>query len=494
MITEPYPSVTTKDVNIGIVKALVDGTGRFYGVVGVDITLEKLTEYIRNFKIGSESRIFVVDRSGVVLAAQARDLLFRRIGEQSTELEAMLLKFDYGHHDVLIAGQQHHVYFRQAPKLGWKIAVLIPSVSIEQEIRGPVLQTVTGLVGGLLFLSAVSLLGLSAFVIRPLDALSKETALIAETSDLSRQVPVQTADEIGMLATSFNQMIRSLDTTQSALRETQQNLLRHQEHLEDLVKERTEELARARDQAQEADRLKSAFLASMSHELRTPLNSIIGFTGILLQGLAGPVNEEQSKQLGMVKNSSHHLLQLINEVLDISKIEAGQLTLDPSWFEMSQAIDQAVKLVRPLADKKGLPIRVDVDPDVGPVFHDRRRVEQVLINLVNNAVKFTEQGEVAVRCELQSGEVLVRVRDTGIGIEPKNMGILFETFRQIETGLTRRYEGTGLGLSISRRLVELMGGRIWAESEGPGRGSVFAFTLPRKEREDEGEGPDHRGQ
>jgi signal transduction histidine kinase len=196
----------------------------------------------------------------------------------------------------------------------------------------------------------------------------------------------------------------------------------------------------------------------------------------------------------MVKNSSHHLLQLINEVLDISKIEAGQLTLDPSWFEMGQAIDQAVKLVRPLADKKGLPIRVDVDPAVGRVFHDRRRMEQVLINLVNNAVKFTEQGEVAVRCEVQQGETIVRVRDTGIGIKPEDMGLLFETFRQIEAGLTRRYEGTGLGLSISRRLVELMGGRIWAESEGTGRGSVFSFTLPRKEREDEGEGPDHRGQ
>ncbi len=309
--------------------------------------------------------------------------------------------------------------------------------------------------------------------------------MIARTSDLSRQVRISSKDEIGMLGTSFNQMITALNATQKSLQDTEQKLIRHQEHLEELVKERTEELARARDKAQEADHLKSAFLASMSHELRTPLNSIIGFTGILLQGLAGPVNEEQKKQLNMVRNSSHHLLQLINEVLDISKIEAGELKLSPDWFDLSQAIDSVAKLVRPLADKKSLLIRVEpVPPDADRLFHDRRRVEQVLINLVNNAVKFTEKGEIHVRCERHSDEVVVSVRDTGIGIKPEDMGTLFETFRQIETGLTRRYEGTGLGLSISRRLVELMGGRIGRRAAGPA-GEAFSRSRCRGRRRKE---------
>ena len=480
VITDPYPSVTTQDINIGIVKALVDETDQAYGVVGIDITLVKLTDYILNFRVGPESRILVVDRRGVVLASQDRDLLFSEIGAYSKDLEKILLDNDQSKNVVTIGKIKNYVFFQESPKIGWKVVVLIPAASIEREIRFPILFTTAGLIFGLLLLSILTLFGLNVFVIRPLDHLSEEASLIAGTSDLDRQVPISSTDEIGMLASSFNEMIRALNVTQSTVKKTEQDLLRHKEHLEDLVKERTEELALARDKAQEADRVKSAFLAAMSHELRTPLNSIIGFTGILLQGLAGPVNEEQAKQLKMVRTSSHHLLQLINEVLDISKIEAEQLTLEPSWFDITQSIDRVVKLVQPLAEAKGLTMRVETAPDVNRTFHDQRRVEQVLINLINNAIKFTEKGEICVQCELDPDYLTISVRDTGVGIKAEDMGILFETFRQIESGLTRRYEGTGLGLSISRGLIEMMGGRIWAESDGPGKGSIFRFTLPRK--------------
>jgi signal transduction histidine kinase len=238
------------------------------------------------------------------------------------------------------------------------------------------------------------------------------------------------------------------------------------------------ENARLYHEAQEADRLKSAFLASMSHELRTPLNSIIGFTGIMLQSLAGPLNPEQEKQLNMVYDSAKHLLALINDVLDISKIEAGQLEVASELFDIRQAIEKVVRTVTPLAEKKGLALLTRVAPEVGQIVSDRRRVEQILINLLNNAVKFTEQGEVRIACQVDDGWLVTRVVDTGIGIKPEDIGKLFKPFRQIETGLTRRYEGTGLGLSICRRLVEMLGGEIWAESEGEGKGSVFGFTLP----------------
>jgi signal transduction histidine kinase len=216
----------------------------------------------------------------------------------------------------------------------------------------------------------------------------------------------------------------------------------------------------------------------MSHELRTPLNSIIGFTGILLQGLAGELNQEQNKQLGMVQTSAHHLLSLINDVLDISKIEAGQLVLSHEPYDLAESVSRVLATIAPMTQRKGLRLTSQVSPGIGMIVGDRRRVEQVLMNLVSNAVKFTERGEVEVAVVSTKEAVEVAVRDTGIGIVASEIPRLFQPFYQIDTGLSRRHEGTGLGLSICRKLVELMGGSIEVSS-APGVGSVFKFSLLR---------------
>lgn len=247
--------------------------------------------------------------------------------------------------------------------------------------------------------------------------------------------------------------------------------------LEERVVQRTAELSVAKEAAETADRLKSAFLATMSHELRTPLNSIIGFTGISLQELAGPLNPEQKKQLGMVQKSAHHLLDLINDILDLSKIEAGQLELRAEPFDLGESIQYAVQSVLPLAEKKGLKLTTDVAPDVGTITADRRRSEQVLINLLNNAIKFTECGSVSVGCATRDGWIIVAVRDSGIGIDPANLHMLFRPFLQLDSGLARKHEGTGLGLSICKKLIEMMGGTISVESQ-PAQGSTFTYRLP----------------
>ena len=247
--------------------------------------------------------------------------------------------------------------------------------------------------------------------------------------------------------------------------------------LEQRIAARTEELAAAMLRAQESDRLKSAFLATMSHELRTPLNSIIGFTGVILQGMAGPLNEEQTKQLNMIRESSRHLLALINDVLDISKIEAGQLEIHKRPFDMRQAVESALRVTHPLAQKKNLQLTTSIGPGVGTINSDRRRVEQILINLLNNAIKFTERGEVRIECQVRSGWLETNVSDQGIGIKPEDLGRLFKPFQQIETGLARSHEGSGLGLSICKHLVTAMGGGITVESQW-GVGSTFKFTLP----------------
>jgi hypothetical protein len=231
------------------------------------------------------------------------------------------------------------------------------------------------------------------------------------------------------------------------------------------------------EQAKSADHLKSAFLASMSHELRTPLNSIIGFTGILIQEMAGPLNSEQKKQLTMVQKSSKHLLSLINDVLDISKIEAGQLELAEEPCSIEQAVGNALSAISPLAVQKGLAIIRDIPEAERLITGDQRRMEQVVLNLLQNAVKFTESGEIRVRLRHAGDRYILQVEDTGIGIEPEDQLKLFRPFQQLDTGTARRYEGTGLGLSISKRIIQLAGGSIAVEST-PGKGSTFTVTIP----------------
>jgi signal transduction histidine kinase len=251
-----------------------------------------------------------------------------------------------------------------------------------------------------------------------------------------------------------------------------------------ITKLSAEQLEQTNIRLQEMDRLKSVFLASMSHELRTPLNSIIGFTGIILQGMSGEVNEEQRKQLTVVKKNANHLLSLINDILDISRIEAGKVDLSLEEFGLDDVVREVVETVSPTAREKGLELLTEV-PEGITLFTDRRRVKQVLVNLGGNAVKFTDQGSVKIAASVPGDDNLeVRVIDTGIGIKKEDMDKLFEPFQQVDISLTKKHEGTGLGLYLSKRLAALLGGDISAKSEY-GRGSEFTFTLPLQYREEQ---------
>lgn len=257
---------------------------------------------------------------------------------------------------------------------------------------------------------------------------------------------------------------------------TDAELQKHRLHLEDMVKERTRELEAANERLKELDRLKSLFIASMSHELRTPLNSIIGFTGILMQGLAGPLNDEQRKQLGMVKGSSKHLLDLITDIIDLSKIEAGKIEFARSGFDLVKVVREAAASFEPAAGSKGVAVVVEGAAALG-MKSDQRRIRQVLVNLIGNAVKFTESGEVRVAVGGKDGVASIEVRDTGPGIRQEDMTKLFQFFSQITSADMPKHEGTGLGLYLSKKIMNLLGGDIRAESEF-GRGSVFTMTLP----------------
>jgi signal transduction histidine kinase len=230
-------------------------------------------------------------------------------------------------------------------------------------------------------------------------------------------------------------------------------------------------------QLEEASQHKSQFLANMSHELRTPLNAILGYTELMADGAYGKPSEKMMGVLKRLESNGKHLLGLINDVLDLSKIEAGQLVLELSDYSVQDIAQTVRSTLEPLAADKKLAFKVEVAPQLPSGRGDGRRLTQVLINLVGNAIKFTDAGEVAIKAEANNGSFYVSVRDTGPGISAADQARLFQEFQQADNAITKKKGGTGLGLAISKRIIEMHGGKIWVESE-PGKGSTFAFTLP----------------
>ena len=241
-----------------------------------------------------------------------------------------------------------------------------------------------------------------------------------------------------------------------------------------------QEQAATLTQLRELDRLKSSFLANMSHELRTPLNSILGFTDVMLEGLDGALTPYMQNDLSLIQKNGQHLLHLINDVLDMAKIESGKLNLIIEKFSLQEIFEEVVSITSPLASEKSLSLFVEEDSDHSVEINaDRTRLRQVLLNLVNNAVKFTDTGRISIRAILESNNVLISVKDTGVGIPATHLESVFQEFTQVDSSTTRKAGGTGLGLPISRRLIEMHGGRLWAESTGvEGEGSTFYVFLP----------------
>jgi signal transduction histidine kinase len=285
---------------------------------------------------------------------------------------------------------------------------------------------------------------LSRSLVGPIRKMHTQLEAIA-SGDFSGHVDVPNRDELGALATNLNRM--------------------------------NDQLGRLYGELETASRHKSEFLANMSHELRTPLNAVIGFSEVLQDRLFGDLNDKQAEYVADIHASGRHLLALINDILDLSKIEAGRMDLQITPFALSDLVQNSVALSRERATREGIALGLEVDPGIGVIEADERMLKQVLFNLLSNALKFTPRGgHVAVNAHAVGDDVVVIVRDDGVGIAPADQARIFEEFQQV--GTAHLQEGTGLGLAISRRFIELHGGSLRVESE-PGHGSTFTFTLPR---------------
>lgn len=300
-----------------------------------------------------------------------------------------------------------------------------------------------------------------------------EEALEQSRDELESRVLERTAD----LSAANERMQQEITKRKQA----EEELRKHQEHLEKMVEERTAELSVAKDRAEAASRAKSSFLANMSHELRTPLNSIIGFSEILVDETFGDLNEKQKQYQQNILTAGRHLLSLICDILDLSKVEAGKMELDPSRCDAIRIIQDSLVLIEEGAARHALHINLHIDERMRDLsLHaDELKLKQILFNLLSNAVKYTQDGgSITVEAERGDEEIVIRVRDTGIGIAAENLERVFEEFEQIDSGYAKTQQGTGLGLALTKRLVGLHGGHIWVESEGEGKGSTFTFTIP----------------
>lgn len=342
-------------------------------------------------------------------------------------------------------------------------------------------RTVLLTVLGLFLVILITSLIVDKFIRRPVQELADKAARFAEGDAVVAVVP-KSEDEIGVLGRTFNYMVECVSTARTALEQEitgKNRLLGERSRLINLLEKANRELRKL-------DQLKSTFLANMSHELRTPMNAIIGYTDLLVDGVDGPINQEQRKSLQKIASNSRYLLQLINDILDISKIESGKVQLNPRELDLEWLIRSVIEVFEPLLGQKQLTLSCQVDERVRRVYGDEDAIKQVLMNLLSNAVKFTAAGGIEVTAK-PSGRGIepeqapifaeVCVADTGIGIREEDLGTIFDKFVQVDLTTVRQHEGTGLGLSIARGLVALHKGMMWANSSY-GEGSRFYFTIP----------------
>jgi len=462
-VTRPRGSTNVTAIVVAV--PLIDSHRELQGFLAGTVDLapvQRLTDFSR---VGQNGQVVIVDRRGRVLAhpredwrADLHDLSAEGVFQQSLGRDTGVSWYtDLDGNVPRVAG------FATVAQVGWKVWVSQPVSELRAELSPLIVSEVRWLAVAAALALLIGYL-LAFWLSRPVAQLTLAASRLAR-GDFSQRANVQprfAAREHVALAQAFNQMAVDLSSAY--------------QNLEEKVRQRTAELQEANQELGRASRLKSEFLANVSHELRTPLSAIIGFSQILLDGIDGALTYEQRIDVEQVHRSGQSLLTLINQILDLSKIEAGKMDLNLERVELPGVMGSILETMRPLASEKGLRLEAEVPPTLPPLEADPVRLKQILLNLLSNAIKFSNEGRIDVRARPSGRMVRISVTDTGIGITPEAQKLIFEEFVQGDGSTTRRHGGTGLGLSIVRKLVELHGGTIGVVS-APGMGSTFTFTL-----------------
>ncbi len=511
-----YRHFVIKDMCITASLPVYGKDGKLLGVIAVDYVLSQISAFLRSLSIGRTGWACIVDPEGFIVATsldeptyveedgKVRRLTLEDSWDARLRAQAAGQKYTGDDSDFSFTTKAGRVMavstsLKDEFGLGWRLVVAVPV----RDFTGPVERAFWYMAA--LCLAAVLLTVLASFstakwIVRPLERIRASAGALAKGRFRAR-IPENRKDELGDLSRVFNDMAGQLRESFAALEARSDIIVRQNRELEIKVAERTaelthanEELKTAMERAEGASQAKSEFLANISHEIRTPMNGVLGMAELLLNS---PLNREQEEYLTTLKTSAAALLGLLNDILDLSKIEARGVELRSAPFSPGGLLEASSAMFAPLAEARGIGLKVELDPALPPLLAgDEDKLRQILVNLVSNALKFTEQGEVVLSARLSeapavSGPVgsesdgsepggLVRVtfsvKDTGIGIAPGDLARVFEMFTQVDGALTRRRGGSGLGLSIAGRLAEAMGGRLEVESV-PAEGSEFFFTV-----------------